>query len=213
MPISRDRIGCSPEPEGRSRPLRALLARLALALFVSLSLAICDREPGPGPLEPPPDARVLDNLSGFRAIVGRAFTFGLLFIENHGDEVAILDGVELIDPTEGIQLVGARVADVTGRPRRSGDDTFPPGRPGGQRPLAGYRVAPGGTNEVQLLLGVRLIAEGQHGFRAVAALYHVGENSFRYVIASGLVACSPSFYEERDRRSCLARDPFQPTRP
>jgi hypothetical protein len=171
----------------------------------------CGRDPAPGPLEPPPEERDAENISTFHVDVGHRFTFGLLFIRNHGDQPAVLDSVELVDSSGGIEVDGMRVADITGDRRTwSSADDFPPRRPAEQRPLAAFEVAPSETVDVQLLLGLNLTEDGQHGFRGVAVLCHVGENAFRYEIPSGVVACSPSYFEQTGRRTCFAGDLFEP---
>jgi hypothetical protein len=182
-----------------------------LLVGVGMSVSSCEHDPAPGPLAPPKEERVAENISGFRAEVGESFTFGLLFIKNYGDHPAVLDGVELVDPSEGIELGGSRVVDVTGDHRTwSSSETFPPKRPVGQQALDGFKIAPNEEVVIQVLLEVELTEQGRHGFREVAVLYRVGEEEFRYEIASGVVACTPGYYEESGRKSCRAEGLFQP---
>jgi hypothetical protein len=152
---------------------------------------------------------VATNISSFRASLGEPFTFSLLFVRNYGDEPAVLDDVELVGASSGIRLVGTRAADITGDRRTwSGDDVFPPHRPPDQLPLSAFEIAGDAAQDAQLILGVEMTEEGQHGFEGVAVLYHAGDDRYRYVIPSGAVACSESYFEERDRKTCNPDDLF-----
>jgi hypothetical protein len=86
-----------------------------------------------------------------------------------------------------------RAADITSdRHTWSSDEDFPPQRPRDQENLPGFEMRPNGAQVVQILLGIQLSRPGQHGFRSVAVLYHVGNRDYRYVYPSGVSACSQS---------------------
>jgi hypothetical protein len=182
------------------RSRRVLTGLLLICLFS------CDKgEVGGGPLLPPANEAPVQSYSGFRLKLDHAITFGLVFVKNHGSEDVVLDGVELVGKTPGLELVGVLVADITGdRHTWSSDDNFPPARPRDQHAARGFTLRPDAMQAAQLLLGIKLTRPGQEGFRAVAVLYHVGDQRYRYTYPSGAAACSRSFYVANPSSSCDA---------
>ena len=200
--VKRDRTASRRESTRRNGAAGRLPSLTCLAVVLLCSTGVgCRSEPPAGPLEPPTGEAPYENYSGFREVVGHTFTFGLIFIRNYGSEAAVLDDVELVGSTGGIELVDALAADITGDRRTwSSDEDFTPIHPDGQRPLEGFRVLPGEAQDVQILLGVQLTENGQHGFRSVAIQYQVRSEEYRYTFPSGVVVCSPSFYESSGRK-------------
>lgn len=188
---------------GQVGPGRSCISIVLLAWSMCLA---CNGAPDVGPLNPPPSEAPAENYSGFEAQLNHPFTFGLIFIRNYGGDAVVLDGVELIDKTPGIELVGLLAADITGdRQTWSSDDNYPPLHPADLEELQGFHVRPQAAQAVQILLGIELTRAGKHGFRAVAILYHRGEEHFRYTYPSGVAACSESFYASHPNETCNAR--------
>ena len=128
----------------RAVPRTRLALRTCLAAaFASACLSSCRGPSQAGPLEPPAAEAPAQNYSGFKAEIGRPFTFGLIFVKNYGDREAVLEGVQLVEKTPGIELVGQLAADITDDHHTwSSDEKFPPAHPAHQLALSGMQIDP-----------------------------------------------------------------------
>ncbi len=189
-----------------ARTVQGGIGGLAL-LLVALSASGCGSGTlESGPLKPPEPVNATGG--GFTLPVGHAFTANTFHLHNYGDQPAVLDGVDLIGSTGGIELVGALVSLQDSR--FSGDGTFPPSFGINMSPLRGFAIPPDqelGTRDVAVFLGLREKRVGVEWFTAVGIRYHVGARRYRYVFpyavaicttvdryASGKVPCVPPLY-------------------
>ncbi len=181
-----------------------ILGGYRIWLLPLLSLMVgCGGGPDPGPFEPPAASAHSQNYSGFHATIGHPFTFGIIFVENYGPDAAVLDSVQLVNATTGVEVTGVLAADITDEHHNwLTSDNFPPKRPEGTRPLAGFPVAPAAAQSVQILVGIELTDDQVAGFDQIAVDYHVGDHAYRYVMPSGAVLCPPSYYESTGRKTC-----------
>lgn len=134
--------------------------------------------------------------------VGQAGTYGVETIENHGPEVAVLDGVTFVGLTPGLRMLGPLAlhvrtqpglpALVTGLVRR-----FPPPHEGATlHPVAGFRIRPWRSwqDAVELLIGFRPLRKGVLGYRALELRYHVGDRRYVTTFPDPLTVCAPYSY-------------------
>jgi hypothetical protein len=188
----------APAADRTSRP-RALRARpvawaAVAAAVVAAGLWIIrgDGEPSPGPL----DSREVSSL-GIGRWVGETFGYGLPIVFNRGNEVAVLDRIELVDPPAGLRVLETQVAGT----RRRGSLASTVGPPereiGDLHPVRGHRVPPIGTRDgdrgVELVFTLRADEPGRYAFTRIAVAYRVGSgraNTARSC-ATGWACASP----------------------
>ncbi len=172
---------------------RCALLALAVVCVLLLAVACGDAEPTPGPLAPVEP--LAGQAGGFRvpeARIGHPFTFAEVFVTNSGSKPATLVGIELMEPTEGISLVGSEVAIRQGDGPYSpgGYERFPPETDFPTDSLKGFQLPPSdGTSGLQLLIGL-MIEPGVQTFRGVAIEYMVDGVEHRYVFPYAVAACS-----------------------
>jgi hypothetical protein len=133
-------------------------------------------------------------------IIGHAFTYGHIVIYNSSRHKAVLDSVELVDPTPGFAVV-ATSADRPSRDAPEGlvarSPHYPPGLGLTLHPLDGFVVpAARGSDAdavnataVNLVLGLRIPAERRYRFDSVIVRYHVGSEHFALPVPQGFLAC------------------------
>jgi hypothetical protein len=118
-------------------------------------------------------------------------SFGVIYVRNHGDSVATLDGVRLLEPSPGIRLQGMELVEPDGTGVPATERGWPPKHPGGTvRRVRGYRLPPAGGDRraVAVLLGV---AAGERStmFRGAVVSYHVGDKAYEAVYRERLRLC------------------------
>jgi hypothetical protein len=106
---------------------------------------------------------------------------------NAGDGVAILDGVELIDPTPGVRVVGASVSPDWSRAFVFG--RYPPPETVLQ-PAIGAPVADSRTHPLMLFVGVAVDGPGRYSSPGVLIRYHVGSQSYIAHVLEGFLICA-----------------------
>lgn len=185
-----------------ARTVRGGIGGLAL-LLVAVSVSGCGGgKLEPGPLQPPEPENATGG--GFTLPVGHAFTANTFYLHNYGDRPAVLDGVDLIGSTGGIELVGALVS--LQDPRFSGDGNFPPSFGINMSPLRGFTIPPDrtlGTRGVAVFLGLRQTRVGVEWFTAVGIRYHVGTRGYRYVVPYAVAVCTPVKEYASGKRPCV----------
>ena len=135
------------------------------AILVALVLTTsCRASPSAGPLGDHPYATTVGGFHGVSP--GKPFTFGQVFIMRP-TVGAVLERATLVEPTDGLTVVGQYVIDMRddgGRP--AADNTFPPKAPVNLIPLDGFRIEPGRSVQVVLALVVSEVREGTSKRRA-----------------------------------------------
>jgi hypothetical protein len=173
-----------------ARRVRGGIGGLAL-LLTAVSVSGCGGgKLEPGPLQPPNPVNATGG--GFTLPVGHAFTANTFYLHNYGNRPAVLDGVDLIGSTGGIELVGALVSFQDSR--LDGSVNFPPRYGINMSPLRGFAIPPDrtlGTRSVAVFLGVRETRVGVEWFTAVGIRYHVGTRRYRYVVPYAVAVCTP----------------------
>ena len=128
---------------------------------------------------------------------------GPLTLRNKGDEVATLERVELLEMDPGLELVGSLVVEPDGRgPLVGSGYGFPPRDPGGATaPVRGFRLGPASANRdyVQILVGVRLKAQGRSGARRIAVDYRAGGVPYRAYFEHSIWLCT----DRKDPERCI----------
>jgi hypothetical protein len=183
-----------PRPGQHRRKLRrawllaALVAGLAAAAATWLLLI---RDPGlsEGPLTSP-DA----TSGGFGRTAGEPFAFGLPVAWNAGDQPAVLERVEPVNPTPGLRVLTTRAA---GPDRKYLAVPATPEWPSDMltdlHPVRGFRVdprsQPDGERGVELVLVLQAGKPGRYQFKAVAVTYTVDGKRHRSYIRNGIGVC------------------------
>lgn len=186
--------GAPGEQPARRRPQAVpwvlALAVLAAAGAVIAWLVLRDDDPSAGPL------RQLEASSvGIPQRGGVPFGFGLPVAINHGTEPAVLERIELVDSTPGLDVVATHA----GGPERryfwfATSSKWPaPDLFSDLHPVPGTvvepRDEPAGERGVELVFVLRADKAGRYAFKAVSVDYRVGDTQHRTVIRNGLRAC------------------------
>jgi hypothetical protein len=147
------------------------------------------RAPTPGPL-----ANDVAESLGLKIRVGETFTYGLPVVINTGDEPAVIERIEPVDPTPGLRVVHTR---INGSERKF--FYFASGRwPDPElytdlHPVAGFVVQPqtvaGWERGAELIFALRADDPGRYVFKAVAVEYRVGSREHRAILDIGLGVC------------------------
>lgn len=161
---------------------------VAVALVAWLGF-VSVRPPTPGPL----DNDVAESL-GLQRRVGQTFTYGLPVVINTGDEPAVIDRIEPVDPTPGLRVVDTR---MNGSERKyfyfASGDWPDPTLYTDLHPVSGFIVHPetakGWERGAELIFALRADEPGRYVFKAVAVEYRVGGNEHRAVLDIGLGVC------------------------
>lgn len=161
---------------------------VALALVASLGF-LSVRPPTPGPL----DNDVAESL-GLQRRIGQTFTYGLPVVINTGDEPAVIDRIEPVDPTPGLRVVDTRMNGSDRKYFYFASGSWPdPTRYTDLHPVSGFVVHPetvkGWERGAELIFALRADDPGRYVFKAVAVEYRVGGNEHRAVLDIGLGVC------------------------
>jgi hypothetical protein len=151
--------------------------------------------PTPGPLADDAAASL-----GIQRRVGETFTYGMPVVINSGDEPAVIDHIEPVDPTPGLKLLTTRISGSDRRFYFFASGRWPdPSRFTDLHPVRGFVVHPkdveGWDRGAELIFVMRADAPGRYEFTAVAVEYRVGDRQHRAVLDIGLGVCVT-----RDRR-------------
>jgi hypothetical protein len=165
------------------------IALVAVALAAWLGYRTV-RPPTPGPLA---NDDVAESL-GIQRRIGETFTYGLPVVVNSGDEPAVLERIEPVDPTPGLRLEGTRISGFNRKYRSFSSGRWPdPSRFTDLHPVPGFVVHPanvsGWDRGAELIFVLRADRPGRYKFGAVAVDYRVGGNEHRAVLDIGLGVC------------------------
>lgn len=148
-------------------------------------------EPSPGPLGSA-DASSL----GIGRLAGVDFAYGLPVVINSGDEPAVLERIELVDPTPGLRVVETLIA---GPGRRVFGTASTHNWPDDRNRITdlhevrGFEVQPQHVARwdrgAELVFVLRADEPGRYLFNAVAVNYRVGDDEHRTVVENGLGVC------------------------
>lgn len=147
-----------------------------------------------GPPTPGPLARDVGESLGIQRRIGETFAYGLPVVINSGDEPAVIESIEPVDPTPGLRVVQTR---ISGSKRKH--YFFASGRWLDRslftdlHPVSGFVVHPenvtGWERGAELIFALRADEPGRYVFKAVAIDYHVGGREHRAVLDIGLGVC------------------------
>jgi hypothetical protein len=169
-------------------------AVIALGLIVVVLVAWLGyrsvRPPTPGPLANDDIAESL----GLERRTGQRFTFGMPVVINSGDDPAVLERIEPVDPTPGLRLLRTRVAGAKRKHFYFASGTWPdPTKWADVHPVSGFVVQPetdeGWERGAELLFIMRADRPGRYEFDSVAVEYRVGGNEHRAELEIGLAVC------------------------
>jgi hypothetical protein len=144
--------------------------------------------------------------------VGKTGTYGVETLENHGDEVAVLDRIVFLDRSRGLEIIGPLVMHVRTKPGVSALVTgmirqWPPPHEGATlHPIAGFRIAPRRSwkDAAELLIGFRAHRAGKLSYRAFEVHYHVEDKRYVATFPDPLLVCVPRSFPLKD---CDPHDP------
>jgi hypothetical protein len=164
------------------------------------------RAPTPGPLA---NDDVAESL-GIQRRVGELFTYGLPVVINSGDEPAMLERIEPVDPTPGLHLIHTRISGSNRKHYFFASGSWPdPSRFTDLHPVRGFVVHPaedaGWDRGAELIFVLRADSPGRYKFKAVAVDYRVGGNEHRAILDIGLGVCITKGRKPLDKR--CARPP------
>ena len=137
--------------------------------------------------------------------VGKTGTWGAETLANHGHEEVVLDRIEFLDRTPGLELIGPLVMHVRTAPGVSALATgmirqYPPPHEGATlHTVRGFRIAPHRSwkDDVELLIGFRAHRAGVSSYRAFEVHYHVGDKSYVARFPDPLAVCVPRSFPLR----------------
>ena len=184
---------------------------LAAGLAVALLLSACHSQERSRPIRPGPlrDPGAPATSIGFGVDPGRAFQYALVRLTNHGSGPATLSGIHLVHASPGLGLVGAYVMDsAASRGVLADSPRFAPAALA-LLPLRGATIAPahGPQDSLLLVLGLRVVAPGDYGFRGIAIDYRVRGSAYRVTYPSWLRVCAPRRVRQRCPAQPLPRTP------
>lgn len=119
-------------------------------------------------------------------------------LENHGNTVAVLDGVSFEHRSRGLAILGPlalRAGDYVGPGLIGIVLGYPPPRTRAvAKPVAGFPVRPSrsANDAVELLVGFRPLRAGRLGYDAVWVHYHVGGKKYLTRYPTALLVCAPA---------------------
>lgn len=137
--------------------------------------------------------------------VGKTGTYGAETLANHGREDVVLDRIDFLDRTPGLEIIGPLAMHVrtaqgvpalaTGMIRQ-----YPPPHEGATlHPVRGFRIAPRRSwrDDVELLIGFRAHRAGVSSYRAFEVHYHVGDKRYVARFPDPLAVCVPRSFPLR----------------
>lgn len=173
---------------------RVTAAAVGVAVVVVVSLSAWWGYRSFGPPTPGPLASDVAESLGIQRRVGEIFTYGMPVVINSGDEPAVLERIEPLDPTPGLQLVHTRISGSKRKFFFFASGRWPdPGRFTDLHPVPGFVVHPkdvrGWERGAELIFVMRADSPGRYKFKAVAVEYRVGGREHRAVLDIGLGVC------------------------
>jgi hypothetical protein len=179
------------------------VARCVALLFLLLVTAGCSSE---APIRGGPLAQ-----SGVRTgesvpmDAGKTGTYGAETLANHGREAVVLDRIDFLDRTPGLEIIGPLVMHLRTTPGVPALATglirqYPPPHEGATlHPVAGFRISPHRSwkDDVELLIGFRAHHRGVLFYRAFEVHYHVGDKRYIARFPDSLAVCVPRSFPLR----------------
>jgi hypothetical protein len=191
MAIADTEPSVAAAPERRRRKRRRWAAAAAVALVaaaVTVAMLVRASAPGSGPVANE------DVFSASGSVqFGKLAATGAPTAFNTGDETAVLERVELVNPPPAIDVVQTLVAGrrrgaipaMTAWPDRDFRDLHP---------VNGYRLAPAdtpaGRDGVALVFVMNIKTPGRYAVPAVDVTYHIGDTRYRSRIRNAFAVCS-----------------------
>jgi hypothetical protein len=131
--------------------------------------------------------------------VGKAGTYGVETLANHGDEAVVLDRIVFLDLALGLEIIGPLVMHVRTQPGLPAlaigmIRQWPPPHEGATlHPVAGVRISPHRSweDDVELLIGFRAHRSGVLSYRAFEVHYHAGKKRYIARFPDPLTICVP----------------------
>jgi hypothetical protein len=175
---------------------RATLAFVAAVALAGVAALVFERGHADGVTDGGPLACGECSSGGTSAAVspGETVTWGGLVVRNNGSDDARIDGLQLVDPSAGLELVAQHALVPNGREPLVGlERSYPPARPGGRIvPVAGHVLPPARNQEfLQFLLAFRAPRAGSYDLQGVEVDYTVGGRRYRTLIPERLRLCAP----------------------
>jgi hypothetical protein len=142
--------------------------------------------------------------AGLATEAGEAISNGPLLVSNSGEETLTLHRAWLVHKQPGIEVLGFYTVAAGQQPQFTATG-FDPQK---GLPLTGRAVEPQG--ETRVIIGTKLITDGEQAYRGVALEYTVGEKKFVKVFDISLRLCAP--FREYSSKACRTpiEDPPQP---
>ena len=136
---------------------------------------------------------------------GRAGTYGAETLTNHGRKDAVLDRIDFLGRTPGLEIIHPLAMHVRTTPGVQALATglirqYPPPHKGATlHPIAGFGIAPHRSwkDDVELLIGFRPHRAGVLAYRAFEVHYHVAKKRYVARFPDPLVVCVPRSYPLR----------------
>jgi hypothetical protein len=137
--------------------------------------------------------------------VGRTGTYGAETLTNHGREDVVLDRIDFVDRTPGLEVIGPLVMHVRTTPGVPALATglirqYPPPHAGATlHPVAGFRIAPHRSwkDDAELLIGFRAHRKGVLSYGGLEIRYHVGKRRYVVRFPDPLAVCVPGSFSLR----------------
>jgi hypothetical protein len=176
----------------RRRRMRWRWAAAAAVALVAAAVAVAMLVRTSAPQNGPVGNQDIFSASG-SVQFGKPAATGAPTAFNSGDETAVLERIELVDPPPGIDVVQTHVAGrrrgaipaMTAWPDRDFRDLHP---------VNGYRLAPAdtqaGRDGVALVFVMNIKTPGRHAVPAVDVTYHIGDTRYRSRIRNAFAVCS-----------------------
>ena len=131
--------------------------------------------------------------------VGKAGTYGMETITNHGRAIAVVDRIAFVDRSRGLEILGPLVMHLRDRPGTPALVTglirrFPPPHVGATlHPVAGFRISPHRSwrDDAEVLIGFRAHRTGVLFYRALELYYRVGDRRYVATYRDSLTICAP----------------------
>ena len=136
---------------------------------------------------------------------GKTGTYGMEILANHGQAEVILDRIDFLHRSPGLEIIGPLVMHLRTRPGVPALATglirqYPPPHEGATlHPVAGFRISPHRSwkDDVELLIGFRAHRAGLLSYRAFEIHYHVGDRRFVTRFPDSLAVCVPRSFPLR----------------
>lgn len=153
---------------------------LALGIFLLVRMLDDDVKRG-GPLANPPGYR---NEATAPADLNEPFSWGLIYLENNGDDPVHVEALDLGQIPSGLRVLGSYAV-----PGNAGIGLLSGFAPNRGRPVAGLTIPPKATYNV--VVGLSPTARGRHKIPELHVRYTSGDQKYEATFESAIVLCAP----------------------